>query len=297
VMYFANAVENTDRRFVQESNRNRLINFASIATIESNDFFNCPNYEEDDKDNFAECSSSLTCDEADIESSDNEIILVPQDRTCSTSAILKLAKKNYNRCLPLPSLSSSPLSPAPSSSSSTTTSPTMSPVDALSTLHSLSCTLSPPILSLMQFDEQESSCQACNDSNTSYHSSALVYQTSSWINGLPSFPRFVSTSLHSLITTSSQGSISRQSDFGESSPVTSSMTFLHGTISDARHSAMSSSSSLSSFSSSFLDYTEYELQLSDTQPTYKSDLRSRPRPIFVVTTAALPWMTGTGRSS
>lgn len=41
-----------------------------------------------------------------------------------------------------------------------------------------------------------------------------------------------------------------------------------------------------------LNYTAEEMELSDRLPTYESDL-SRLRPIFVVTTAALPWMTGT----
>jgi hypothetical protein len=46
---------------------------------------------------------------------------------------------------------------------------------------------------------------------------------------------------------------------------------------------------------STLQYTEEELALSDTQPTAASDLLSsdNQRPVWIVTTAALPWMTGT----
>jgi hypothetical protein len=40
-------------------------------------------------------------------------------------------------------------------------------------------------------------------------------------------------------------------------------------------------------------YTEEELALSDSQPTAASDLLSSDRPVWIVTTAALPWMTGT----
>jgi len=44
--------------------------------------------------------------------------------------------------------------------------------------------------------------------------------------------------------------------------------------------------------SSDLEYTDAEWLLSDTQPTVASDMR-RCRPVWIVTTAALPWMTGT----
>jgi digalactosyldiacylglycerol synthase len=54
----------------------------------------------------------------------------------------------------------------------------------------------------------------------------------------------------------------------------------------------SRSSSWLSFTADAMDYTDAELALSGTQPTYESDL-ARPRPVFIVTTAALPWMTGT----
>lgn len=45
---------------------------------------------------------------------------------------------------------------------------------------------------------------------------------------------------------------------------------------------------------SFVDeFTEEELLLSDTVPTAISDLRDSSRPVWIVTTAALPWFTGT----
>lgn len=41
------------------------------------------------------------------------------------------------------------------------------------------------------------------------------------------------------------------------------------------------------------DFTDEELALSDTRPTEISNLRDSSRPIWIVTTAALPWFTGT----
>lgn len=41
------------------------------------------------------------------------------------------------------------------------------------------------------------------------------------------------------------------------------------------------------------DFTDEELLLSDTTPTAISDLRDSSRPVWIVTTAALPWFTGT----
>ena len=77
-------------------------------------------------------------------------------------------------------------------------------------------------------------------------------------------------------------------------PLTSSST---ATISSTTGSLSSSSSSLSSpswfaYNNDELDYTNHEMELSAVEPTPASDL-CKPRHVWIVTTAALPWMTGT----
>jgi hypothetical protein len=232
---------------------------------------------------------------------DHETILLPATPSWSPSSIMALTGTSSKYCLPSPTSSCSfpgvflSSSCEASEANATVTSPSSTSTavrprlltedEAISTLNSLSSTISFTALENEQLVQSLMQEQKKSATPSLFHSS-------SWTDVLPMLPDVVKSSF---LFASPSASTLQEDD---STPVCVPAGLGDKAVYAAQssdpprpHTRTWSDSSLASF----LDYTPEEMALSDTEPTECSDLRSRPRPIFVVTTAALPWMTGTGK--